>query len=329
MPRGRLEESLEQYLVRSILVVDGDQQSVNHLAGVLQSLSADPNAGQIIDASVSSLAAARAYIADRKPHTIIIDPSIDTVKASLDFMRDIREEHPHIVWVIDTHARWWVENDSYLDAHIDGKRIKEYYCMEKGRPETERRTAVLASLARCQHDIILNLFRESAAEVAANAVDKMTKPQLVKFTSKVFEALRALNMALGSRPGRGDIAFVSMHYVDARRAIYDNVIAPVLRKAGLTPVLIEREYPREGITEAILRRIRECSFFVSDLTDVRPDVLIEVGAAMSLTKKVILISEGPIDPSALPFMLRGKRIDSYSSGADLERQLRAALEAMQ
>jgi hypothetical protein len=87
-------DPLEKYLVKSILFIDNDQPSVDFLVGVLANLSADPRAGQIIDAIVPTLDKAQAYIDTKKPYIIIIDPRIDSVANVLDFMVAVQAKHP-------------------------------------------------------------------------------------------------------------------------------------------------------------------------------------------------------------------------------------------
>jgi hypothetical protein len=199
-------------------------------------------------------------------------------------------------------------------------------------PEAQIRIDFLSTLALCQHDLILNLFRETTADLRNTQFNKLSKRQLLKFIGKAMDALRSLSAALAAKATTGDIAFVSMQYTDEQRAVYHDYIAPLLVSKKLEPMLIEQEqgFPNTlSIADEILRRIDRCSFFIADLTGLRPDVFIEVGAALILKKNVILIAQTDAVPvNNVPFMLRNVKIEFYTSPAELERKLGAALTAL-
>ncbi|HEX5715859.1 MAG TPA: hypothetical protein VF179_06850 [Thermoanaerobaculia bacterium] len=325
-----VEESLEKYLVRSILIVDSDQASVGQLAGILATLKGEPNSGEIIAASVSSLAETLVYIEEKSPYIVIIDPQVDSFVNTVSFLEAMRQSHSHITWVINTRDHWWSEHEQALSSHVFGGRLRDYYTLTKNRPYNQLRIDFLNVLSNCQCDLILTLFGETTEDLQSQAFGRMTKRQVAKFTGKAFNALRSLNKASIAKPGRGDIAFVSMRYTDPQRDLYTLVIEPVLKGEGLVPILIEREFPsHRSIPQEITDKIEQCSIFVADITGLRPDVMMEVGAAQILQKTCIFLAdERELPLNEIPFMLKPIRIEFYSSEKELMKKLKAAVVAL-
>jgi hypothetical protein len=320
------DESFEKLLLRTILFIDRGQRSIDHLSGVLTTLRGTPNAGRIEDARVLSLEDAQTYINEHNPYIVIIDPAIASIQNVLTFIESNRQAHPRTIWVINAHRSWWREHDTYLGEHPFGNRLKEYFRLNKDVAAAQIEADFKNTLALCRYDFVLGLLGETAAQMRQGT--KMSKAQITKFAQKALADIRSLNLALQEQPSPGETAFVSMQFTEQQRRLYNFVIARVLREEGLTPVMIAEEYPSNLlIPPRIFSQIELCSLFVADLTGVRANVMIELGAAWALQKPIILLADEHITVDALPFLLRNARIEFYSSDQDLYDKLHPAVNA--
>ena len=78
-------------------------------------------------------------------------------------------------------------------------------------------------------------------------------------------------------PGR---CFVAMAF-DRKDtdSVYDKLIAPVVRKAGITPIRIDRKEHNRNINDVIVEELKEADLVIADLTYARPSVYFEAGFA--------------------------------------------------
>jgi hypothetical protein len=111
---------LEKYLVRTILMIDPDEEIGNRLSGLLSRLGGKAGTGEK-SATVTNLQDAEAYIAKQNPDVVIIDPAIDSVHNVLRFHGRHRKR---FVWVIHTHDSWWQQHESDLPSR--GTEISEH-----------------------------------------------------------------------------------------------------------------------------------------------------------------------------------------------------------
>lgn len=83
--------------------------------------------------------------------------------------------------------------------------------------------------------------------------------------------------------------FVAMSFAPALREIYDHVIRPTVTKFGLQCVRGD-EIVRSGVViDQVQEEIRRAACVIADLTEMRPNVLYEVGLAHALGKNAILL----------------------------------------
>jgi len=82
------------------------------------------------------------------------------------------------------------------------------------------------------------------------------------------------------RSSRKPICFVAMAFdKNDTDAIYDNAIKTVLKKNGVTPIIINRREDNRDINQQIIDQLNRADFCIADLTYTRPSVYFEAGYA--------------------------------------------------
>ncbi len=127
-------------------------------------------------------------------------------------------------------------------------------------------------------------------------------------------------------------AFVMMPYKEPYEGIYRNVTSRAIEKCGLESVIVKDVAFTGPIADKISKLIIESSVCIADLTEANPNVMYEVGIALSLAKPVVFITQGEI--ISIPFDIRHHRIVKYEVGnigleklySDLVSTLSATLE---
>lgn len=127
-------------------------------------------------------------------------------------------------------------------------------------------------------------------------------------------------------------AFVMMPYKEPFETIYRTVTIRAIDQCGLESVIVKDESFTGPIAEKIHELINETSICIADLTETNPNVMYEVGIALTLKKPVVFITQG--DLRSIPFDIRHHRIVKYELGPsglehlyhDLLATLRATIE---
>lgn len=127
-------------------------------------------------------------------------------------------------------------------------------------------------------------------------------------------------------------AFVMMPYREPFETIYRSVTIRAIEQCGLESVIVKDESFTGPIVEKIHELINEASICIADLTEINPNVMYEVGIALTLKKPTVFITQG--DLRSIPFDIRHHRIIKYESGTsglehlylDLLATLRATIE---
>lgn len=121
-------------------------------------------------------------------------------------------------------------------------------------------------------------------------------------------------------------AFVVMPFKEEMKPVFDNIRFTVT-KLGLDVMRADTIQASGRIMDQIWRSIGRAGIIIADITDSNPNVMFEVGIAMSLGKKMIMISQ---KKGAIPFDVAAFRIIFYENtliGMDLLReQLENALK---
>ncbi len=108
-------------------------------------------------------------------------------------------------------------------------------------------------------------------------------------------------------------AFVMIPYKEPYEAIYQNVISRAIEKCKLDSEIVKDVSFTGPIADKIHKSISESSVCIADLTDANPNVMYEVGIALTLAKPVVFITQGEI--RSIPFDIRHHRIVKYESGS--------------
>lgn len=108
-----------------------------------------------------------------------------------------------------------------------------------------------------------------------------------------------------------NVAFVVMQFTNEFNSLYQDVITPVCRSFGFTPVRADDIYNNGLIVEDIARSIRESALVIADITPDNPNVYYEVGYAHGLAKPTILLAERRRE--SLPFDVSGFRTIFYDN----------------
>lgn len=307
------EDPLDRYVVKNLLIVGADKPSVNRLVGILSS-QRGLGSGGVVDQTVETLDAATRSIEAVHPNIVVIDPGVANITDVLSFVENHRKSHGNIVWIVYADRDWWHVNRPKLECGIFGKRFLEYYSLPKSSVPAELERQFIILLTLCHRDFVLQLLAEAATDIETDDPGTMSRQQITKFVDKAISPLVSL---LTSPQRRSNEAFVSMAFNPAQRALYDRAIRPPLEKAGFQPVMMADERPMGPIPVEILSRIASCSLFIADLTGQRPNVLIEVGAALNSGVRMILLLASSIREEHLPFIIRTHPIYSYNSPDEL------------
>lgn len=123
---------------------------------------------------------------------------------------------------------------------------------------------------------------------------------------------------------------------DDTDALYNRQIRPVLRRNGVTPVIINRRHSNDDLNHQIIEQLNACDFAIADLTYARQSVYFEAGYAQRAVPVVYTVrsdhlKRGPVEDRRVHFDLQMKPLIRWSGPADptfprrLERRLRATI----
>jgi hypothetical protein len=84
--------------------------------------------------------------------------------------------------------------------------------------------------------------------------------------------------------------------------LYDEIIAPAIRDAGVAPALIEHDASHPLSMDALAKRIEEAEVLLADLSENTAEVWFAIGCAVALDRPLCLISSEPMFPTALALM---------------------------
>jgi hypothetical protein len=315
---------LEKYLVRNILIIDAEEEAANRLSGLLSELAGKAATG-VKSGTVTNLQDAHTYISKQNPDVAIIDPSIDSISTFVAFMRRQWRVNPNVVWVIYAYDLWWRQHAEGLRRHRDTKRLLLYYRMSKNLARSRVRADFSTTLMKCNHDRVLRLLKESTEAIRKSRKGNLTREQVRKFIDKARQDIDPLSQLAAPAAFR-NIAFVALRFSESSKNRYTAHIKPILDGAGYTTIMMDAEFEKKPIPASIREHIAECSLFVADLTGLRPNTLIECGAAWIKDTPMILLAHKKHCPNAkIPLLLRSERIHDYSSDEQLSFKLQQAV----
>jgi nucleoside 2-deoxyribosyltransferase len=103
--------------------------------------------------------------------------------------------------------------------------------------------------------------------------------------------------------------------------LYDDVIASVLRRNGVVPVIINRRQDNRDINHQIIEQLDKCDFCIADLTYARPSVYFEAGYAQRQVEVIYTVradhlGRGQPDDLRVHFDLQMKPLIMWESPTD-------------
>ena len=107
-------------------------------------------------------------------------------------------------------------------------------------------------------------------------------------------------------------------------SVYDKVIAPAVRAAGLEPIRADEEKIGGTIHKPMFERLMLCHYAVADITGANPNVFYELGIrhAMRPRSTVIVFGEGTVLPFDIA-LVRGIAYKTDGAGEPVEPESRS------
>jgi len=105
---------------------------------------------------------------------------------------------------------------------------------------------------------------------------------------------------------------------------YDKSIKPTVESLGYRCERIDEQEFNGSIRDRILQNIRQARFIIADVTEARPNCYYELGAAHSLGKEVIHLTNSTKD---IHFDIKDFNFIVYSRQDDLSRKLKKRIES--
>lgn len=116
--------------------------------------------------------------------------------------------------------------------------------------------------------------------------------------------------------------FVLMPFRETFFEVFERAISPALQQFQLEAKLAPNIQTSRDVMLNIYTGIWESRLIIADLTDLNPNVLYELGIALTLNKQSILITQ---NIQELPFDLRRDRVLEYRNDSDGRAKLRNQL----
>lgn len=118
--------------------------------------------------------------------------------------------------------------------------------------------------------------------------------------------------------------------------LYDATIAPILRRNGVVPVILNRRQDNRDINYQIIEQLDKCDFCIADLTYARPSVYFEAGYAQRQVEVIYTVradhlGKGQHDDLRVHFDLQMKPLIVWKSPTDpifskgLEQRLKSTV----
>lgn len=114
----------------------------------------------------------------------------------------------------------------------------------------------------------------------------------------------------------------------ALQSYYEEAIIPAVKKAGLSPVRIDKKVIIGKITEEIAREIDQAQIVLVDTTEDRPNCYFEAGYAVAKGKPIIWLRSETLADVKIPFDVKDFQFILYKTLRDLRERLGHALTAV-
>lgn len=96
---------------------------------------------------------------------------------------------------------------------------------------------------------------------------------------------------------------------------FDDIIKPAVEDCGLTAYRVDRDPYVEIAVSAIEEKIRDATIVVAEISIDNPNVWFELGYAMALDKKIIMLCDATRRLNGFPFDISHRNILLYRTGS--------------
>ena len=286
-----------------VLIIDPSDSSAEILAQALKSM-------RKIVLSVKrtrSLPEAQNALADSDINAIYIDPLSLGLEAASEFIFDIRERLPSIVFVLylDFARMERIRAEFYSGER---RRFAHYFKLDKLTPIATFPEELKATIKQCQGDLsfiltkekITRLQEELASIQAETSAETASVP--MKVLRDIQEQLESLKARQHEKPPdvKPKTVFLSYRFAESE---YVDGFQTLLEREGFE--ITTGQDANTFISQAILDRIRSCEFFVCLMTradekkdgtfTTSPWLLEEKGAALAMGKRIVLMVENGVN----------------------------------
>jgi nucleoside 2-deoxyribosyltransferase len=112
--------------------------------------------------------------------------------------------------------------------------------------------------------------------------------------------------------------------------LYDNFydhVNFVLKKEGFEAIRTDKTHLLGNILDMIRQGVFTSDCIIAEITELKPNVMYEIGLAHAFGKPVIMFFKGKLDRE-LPFDIKNERVFSYNNNDDIEAALTGILKMM-
>ena len=179
----------------------------------------------------------------------------------------------------------------------------EYRCLPADLLDqvAERRESRIRLIAQSMAEDIKGALQASTKRVTLRPIFQ-TKPEDLEMDEK--------------------LCFVLMPFQPPFNRLYEEVLTPVIKDAGLEPLRADQIFSPTPIVEDIWRHIATARLVIADVTGRNHNVFYELGLAHTVGKQVIILTQSGED---IPFDLAYIRYFKYQDDASGWKQLRTDL----
>lgn len=113
---------------------------------------------------------------------------------------------------------------------------------------------------------------------------------------------------------------------------FDDIIKPAVEECGLIAYRVDRDPYVEIAVSAIEEKIRDATIVVAEISVDNPNVWFELGYAMALDKKIIMLCDANSRLNGFPFDISHRNILLYKTGSmrdflDCQNKLKMRIDA--
>ena len=120
--------------------------------------------------------------------------------------------------------------------------------------------------------------------------------------------------------------FIIMPFDKRYNEFYDTVQV-ALKEGGFEAIRTDKTHLLGNIIDMIRQGLYSSDCIIAEITELKPNVMYEIGLAHAFGKPVIMFYNGPLDKE-LPFDIKNERIFCYNSYKEIETILKEILKAI-